>query len=474
MITSVYLSNQTVQIAMGEWSRGAEKIHKSFSVDIAEGSLLNGMIINEQDLQGQMEEIWEQYQLPKQDVELVINGSAFSNKLVTVPMIKEKKILEMLPMEFGDVERLEDVVCDYMVIEENKAEKKQELMAVVADKNYIRSYMELFSRMGIRVTGITAAYCSIIKLLMRELAADGTSGIILAMDGNSLTSMLWINGKYSYATRKRIFSQRGTEGFGLEVVRNISTIQQFYTSLKSEFPLTKVLTSGFSGEDLSVCRDSLVQSEMKLQIESLAYEYADQAFAAGNLIKRGRDVNFCRSIREEKKNSRKVNWKLLLVPGIALALCTAVSGTIGVLCLIKNKQVEELEAYLENPRNQEMQGEYLSVQAANDAVQQLISQEEQVQSMLDSYPFMDSEVADLIVSCSLEKMEVDVKEYHADEGQVVLEVYSPDVNSLNQYVDALESTGIFRGINYQGYAKAEETGMYVVNMSCYLLASAGR
>ncbi|NCB93734.1 MAG: hypothetical protein EOM40_14430 [Clostridia bacterium] len=331
MITSVYLSNQTVQIVQGERGKGEEKILRAFSVDIPEGSLLNGTIINEQELQSHLKEIWIKYELPKQDIELVVNGTVFGTKSISVPAVKEKKILEMLPMEFVDVERVEDAVYDYMLIEDKKKEKSQELLAVMADKKTIQSYIDLFAQIEVKLDLVSTTYCTVIKLLQHKLPADGNSYIVQLMDGNSIASMLWVDGKYTYTSRKRIFAQRGTEAFGMEVVRNVSQIQQFYASLKNDCPLQKILCCGFSDMDLVVCKDSLEQAEIDLSIGKLDYQYADQGFAVGNLMRAKRDVNFCRMIKSEKKTNKKIDVGYFIPPAIAFGICFAVSaGVMGL------------------------------------------------------------------------------------------------------------------------------------------------
>ena len=67
MITSIYLSNRNIQVTLGDRGKTGQ-VKKSFSVQILEGSLLNGMVTDEAELTRQLEEIWSKYQLPEKRI----------------------------------------------------------------------------------------------------------------------------------------------------------------------------------------------------------------------------------------------------------------------------------------------------------------------------------------------------------------------------------------------------------------------
>ena len=92
MVTSVFLSNNTVFIAGGAEGKNLPKHAESIIYRMPEGSLLNGMITNEQELTEQLRELWRKRALPKDHVRLVLESSHFSVKTLAVPKMKEKEV----------------------------------------------------------------------------------------------------------------------------------------------------------------------------------------------------------------------------------------------------------------------------------------------------------------------------------------------------------------------------------------------
>ena len=83
-----------------------------------------------------------------------------------------------------------------------------------------------------------------LRLLSQLKAYKDQTAIYLLFEENSVTSILYRDGVYHYSTRSRIFSERGTLDFGTEIVRNISGIQQFYSTQRDASPITDVYYAG--------------------------------------------------------------------------------------------------------------------------------------------------------------------------------------------------------------------------------------
>ena len=65
-----------------------------------------------------MRTIWGKYNLPRKDVHLVINSSQFTTKILELPKQSEKLLMQFISREFSDVERVEDPVYSYYLLDD--------------------------------------------------------------------------------------------------------------------------------------------------------------------------------------------------------------------------------------------------------------------------------------------------------------------------------------------------------------------
>ena len=74
MTTSIYLSNNTIQILTGEKGK-CSKVEHLYCFDLEEGNLMNGVITNENGLQQELLGLWKEHNLPVSKVSLVIDST---------------------------------------------------------------------------------------------------------------------------------------------------------------------------------------------------------------------------------------------------------------------------------------------------------------------------------------------------------------------------------------------------------------
>lgn len=267
MITSVYLSNNNVQILTGEKGKSSGKVEHLYHLALEEGNLMNGVITNEGGLESGLSGMWKEHNLPASKVSLVIDSTHFTTRLATLPTLSEKKMLEMIKREFSDMENLQDPLYDYMVLGYEKKTKMSRLLCAAAERSFVGSFVELFARMGVGVTSVKPALCSAVRLLGAHEIMEDSTCIILLLDGDNLVSTLMVGGQYVYSSRARLFGEHHTPEFAVEVARNVSGIMQFHTSEKLEHVITHVYLGGFSGEDEELSGESI--RGLGLEVERL-------------------------------------------------------------------------------------------------------------------------------------------------------------------------------------------------------------
>ena len=76
MVTSVYLSNNTVRVLEGTGGRSSLAVGRICELQLPEGCLINGVITNAQGLEAELKEFWAENKLSKKNIMLVKIGRA--------------------------------------------------------------------------------------------------------------------------------------------------------------------------------------------------------------------------------------------------------------------------------------------------------------------------------------------------------------------------------------------------------------
>ncbi len=487
MTTSVYLSNNTINAVVGT---GGKKIRvkRVCSVEIPEGSLINGIITNEADLSDQLKEFWEQNKLPKKGVALVINSSQLVLKSLTLPKAGDKKIREVLPMEFGDVSDQKDPILDYML--EGADKKTISVHAVMTDRSFVQGYLSLFKGLGVKVSSISVARTCRNKLLGTLRQVRDKVCVVHMIDGTSISSMLWVDGKSVYATQRRVFCEAGTMQFGMELARLVNNIQQFAITQQIHEKIEKVYLAGTQGNEFEIYREAMAEAGTEGTCELLQPEKhirmpkgMDQEFSRyvaelGNMIHVKQDINLV--VPAQKKVKKKEEgpriWKRYVIPPVILL---AVLGSAAAFLLLqerkKRAELKELRDYIEDPANIEQCNQADTVQGYIAELSGKIAQIQWVEGCILSFPYMNSSVVQELQNCAAaQAVELEIKSYDAGDGELSVDARAEEVTMINQFIDMLELSGIFDDIQYSGYTFDETELLYTINVNCYLSEQAGR
>ncbi len=487
MTTSVYLSNSTINAVVGTGGKRI-RVKRVCSVEIPEGSLINGIITNEADLSDQLKEFWEQNKLPKKDVALVINSSQLVLKTLTLPKAKDRKIRELLPMEFGDVTDQKDPILDYML--ESTDKNTVSVHAVMTDRSFIQGYLSLFKELGIKVSSVSVARTCRNKLLGTLKQVRGKVCVVHMIDGTSISSMLWVNGASVYATQRRVFCEAGTPQFGVELARLVNNIQQFAITQQIHEKIETVYLAGVQGEEFEIYRQAMAETGTEGTCEQLQpekhirmpkgmeQEYSRYIAELGNMIRVKQDINLVALARKKTKNKEsgpKV-WKRYVIPPlIFLLICGSAAGILLYQEYQKKKELRGIQDYINDPNNVALCDQADEIQRQIAEMSGKINQIRWVEGCVLSYPYMNSSVVmQLQGYAQAQAVELEIQSYSAESGNLSVNAKAENVTLINQFIDMLEASGIFDDVQYSGYTYDAKTLMYTINVSCYLSENAGR
>lgn len=494
---SVYLSNENMQIVEGNASGNMVTVDQVYNIRIPEGAMLNGAIISDYLFGEAIQNIWEKYSLPKSGIHLVVESTQFFTKVVTAPRQNEKKMLETVKKEFAEIEQQEKFLFDYRITEENKKTGLCQIVCSAAATDYIKSYVEFFQDKQIGIESIDVALNAQLKVYERIPDILSHTFILSILDGINLINTLIVEGKFMYTSRSRLFSDPGTEDFGIEVAKTISSIMQFHAAEKVEKEIESVFLGGFDEENYEICTS--VIRELGLMAERPEVKQAvrmpgkdkiysdyrlageepmaiDYLYAIGGLLSLKKDLNYYKRFQMLLKDSKTVAfpWKAFLPAGITVVAGLAAGGVLLGMNMMRNKEYAEVNGYVMDPSHIEKYQEVLDLQTEADLRQQSIETGKLAWEIKDSYPVADSLVRKQVQKCAGDKVSITVDSYNAQTGVYKFTAMAAQVTDIYDFISQLNETGQFADLEYSGYNYTEGTAQYDIHVSGYLSESAGK
>lgn len=244
MDISVYFSPGGIRIAMGSFSKGTIVLKRLITVPTERDAIIGGVITNDRALKKALAETWKHNMLPKKNIRLIVDGGAVLLKPMTVPLTNEKNLLSIIRGEFSDVENADDLLIDYAIDEPVLAEGGASVFAYAAGREFIGSYIELFSELKCKLRSINTAQNCCISFMKLTGAADGRTCMLACADGNVLLLLLFVNGRYSFSNRVRLFSESGTREYAEEICGAVSSMIQFNKAQRNGTELRDIYFCG--------------------------------------------------------------------------------------------------------------------------------------------------------------------------------------------------------------------------------------
>lgn len=481
MKTVVAFTNNKVQVICGDGTQSGVTVSRVLDVDFEMNCVLSGVITDPEVFAAGIRNAWQKYGLPKKGVVLSLDGNNIKTKKASVPKVNRDKTLDIAAMEFKEIEVFTNPIFSFVTLAEDQAAR--EIMAVGGEFEFVQSLVEVFSAQGIKVESVVSTRCAMIKLMGLLEFVRGKSCMIQTMDEETLTTVLVENGQFVNISTARVFSEHGSQAFGLEVARNVSQLSQFQSSQRSQNLASEVYMAGFRQEDLQVAKEQIELLAMQVSLFDpgqrlhMSEGITGRLFLhAGALVLGVNEGNLFVSYKEHLKNTKKRDKQLLKILPILIlvAIFTAVGSSMVIANQQKERQVMELTNFINDPANVAINKEYQEKLLESGALNARINVTDDIKKAIESYPLATSELNRVIVSCGSGIALVNVTNYSAETGYLHFNAIGADATKINEFVKALTETGIFYGVSYSGYNIIDDVGGYMVNVSCILSPEAGK
>lgn len=488
MMLTVYLSNHTLQVLLGTGG-GTPAVKSVYTLKTPEGSLINGIVTDEDAFCGSVSAFWRENRLPRRGVQLVVNSTQLLSRTVQAPFFRHSAgLTAFLAREFSQEMSGPDPVFGYWEIARDPRSKTSRLLVTMAQRGYLEGLVGLFGGMGIQLAGISSALSCALRLLEKLPQVQGKDPCVVQVaDGVSLQNILLTAGVYTHSTVARLYSDPGTEGYAREAAGQASGILQFAQSQKLP-AVRRLYLAGMLPEDETRTAQALRELADGLTVERLAaggalrMDAADERgfggilYAAGALTLTGVRTGLLQRMGEkpEKRRSRRAVMRLarpvLVLAAVLLAACGALWGR----SLWLGSRLAAARAFNTDPQVAAQCSEYDSLADENAALQAGVKELEDDAAFQDTYPEADSALQTAMRQAAQGMVEIVFSSYDAASGQLNLTTTAGDVAKINQYIAALRGEDVFQDVNYTGYAYDEAAGNWNVNVTCILSENAGK
>lgn len=483
MATILYLSNQLVQAVEAKEKNNKIKVQEIFQEQAPEGSIINGIITDEEAFSSWIKVFFSKNRLPKKEVMLVVSSTQFNHKVLELPGGKESEIRKMISREFSE-SRTQNTLFTYQTMDKEAAHKKIKILATAVEKEVLLSYIGFFRQAGIEIISVNSGVACMAELLMQAPEIQKKTCIIQVLDGQEMISMLFVKGIYYYAQRNRLFSLDRIEKLAEEMEAVTDRLLQFATSQQIKEPVEAWYICGKNQNEV---KDAFENGDYSKALKPRSFtgdgiisicknRKTEFIYPAGCLLQESRKRSLYKQLKQESKdNQRKRELFRLMLPGaVTLGVCLIITALMGNGYFLKSSELQKLERMMQEEETVRAHAGYELSTASIQAMEEKISTVELIWNQLMSYPTMNSSVEQVLKECGGSYAAVELTSFHRDSGVLTLNAWSKTALQVSQFIDRLQSQEIFESVEYSGYTYDEENGSYHIRVICCMAEGAGR
>ena len=480
MSVSVFLSNRSIQVVIGDGRSKRAKIERFFEDDVPEGTLLNGTIINEKALEDTIRGTWSRHNIKERNVDLVLNSPHLMARRIEMPCLTGQKATNYIMNEADekDIARFTDPVIGWYPLVKNK--KTQNVVSETAEKEFIETYVKIFGAVGIKLNSIHNGINLAVNMMQTQVGR-GTV-VYMILDGMTLTTMLFTGGAYFNNLSTRVYSQPGTIEFAGEIRNAVSAIRQFATAQHIEEQISDIYVAGLSVDEMTslvaemqgypladvikpiVCPPNVSMRSGREKFGSFIFSFAGLFDTVGGLT----------LLEALKKSSTKYETKKnvlkVIIPYIIVSLILLIASvSILVVMIGKSAKLAMLRVYNSDATVLAASAEYDGMVMEASMLGRAQGSADLLEEYIDSYPKPDSDVNEAISRAARdENVQVSYDSYSAATGVLNLMATGRTVERINKFIANLMALDIFENVDYTGYAFNEGDNTWSINVTCTL------
>lgn len=481
MSTIIYLSNQQVQIIIGTSGNKSISVKSMFQEEAPEGSIINGMIMDVELFTGFLKDLWTNKKLPTKDVSLVISTSKFIGKNLDIPKMNDKKMISFIDREYKDMGRDSQLTYSYIVLP-GSSKQNVRVYAEGIEPDFIKEYVDIFSSFGVKLKAVYSGEGSLINMVSKTIAKNCKTFVAVFADKITLTTVLWVNGEFSYYNTSRCFHAQGTIEHAEDMARTISQVSQFMQAHQMEHALERIVLAGLESTDLELYTEVIHDIGITAPVEVFKQSYIntisdihEYIHATSGLFSNTPYQNALLHLQSFKKKEDGEAKSYTALIGIGACLAAMIFIWIAFMLVRQQKQNEllTLQEYNSSPLVIGQTMEYDSLVNRNSFLRNQYNAVDGLNKNLLTYPRGNDIVINRILACSENYAELTFSSFNSEAGSISMVAKSTDVDKINQFIKKLMTDDIFKDVNYTGYAFNEQDQLWDIHVTCILNESVG-
>ena len=478
----VFLSNTNIQIASGSAAGDGVRISKLISSPLPEGAVLNGVVMDQDRLIEAIKLAWQANKLPKSEVTLIINSPQLRANRVDAPILADKKTTEFIERETRDSEygRFQNPITGWYVVGKDAKAKTQKVVYETSEIDFVNKYVDIFGKAGLKLKTIHNGVQLATEYFTKQAA--GKTVLYMILDGKSLVTIFFAEGKYYYDSTSRVFAQPGTPEFAREIYASVSSIRQFISAQHLTETVKDILFCGLAYSHVNQLANdilnldstvdiSIAQPPQGTSVGSDQSQFPFFVYPIAGLRRIDERMPILKNTKQASKKAKEKSFMANLILPFTLILA-AVLIAYGVCFAVKMKKQSELDDVEKYINNQSVIDQVAEYDAMYDNMAEMGRIQGGVDILMDdlnSYPVPDSSINKSILEAAKKHdVNVDFNSYSASTGVFSITASSPEVEDINQFIADLMAMDIFENVNYTGYSLSSDGKSWQINVVCTL------
>jgi hypothetical protein len=478
----VFLSNTNIQIASGSAAGDGVRISKLISSPLPEGAVLNGVVMDQDRLIEAIKLAWQANKLPKSEVTLIINSPQLRANRVDAPILADKKTTEFIERETRDSEygRFQNPITGWYVVGKDAKAKTQKVVYETAEIDFVNKYVDIFGKAGLKLKTIHNGVQLATEYFTKQAA--GKTVLYMILDGKSLVTIFFAEGKYYYDSTSRVFAQPGTPEFAREIYASVSSIRQFISAQHLTETVKDILFCGLAYSHVNQLANdilnldstvdiSIAQPPQGTSVGSDQSQFPFFVYPIAGLRRIDERMPILKNTKQASKKAKEKSFMANLILPFSLILAAALIayGVCFAVKLKKQAELDDVEKYINNQSVIDQVTEYDAMYDNMAEMGRIQGGVDILMDDLDSYPVPDSSINKSILEAAKKHdVNVDFNSYSASTGVFSITASSPEVEDINQFIADLMAMDIFENVNYTGYSLSSDGKSWQINVVCTL------
>ncbi|MDR1183555.1 MAG: pilus assembly protein PilM [Coriobacteriales bacterium] len=250
MSVSLYCSPTQLLLLVGTASGQRATVDEFQVIPLPEQSMINGVITNKDAMARFFQAVSQQFGPYGQDAVLVLESNNIRTKIMTLPRVRERKLLDFVRQDFGEISEEGGDVFDFTVLGPNHAEGGIEVLGIAAGKLLLQNYIDVLQGAGFKLKRIDVGSNALRKIARFIPQLQSSNSVLVHIDDMSLAITLFEQGNYRISQRYRLLNPPNTEERQREVSSNISSMVQFQKSQRRDITINAIYVLGMPSPSL--------------------------------------------------------------------------------------------------------------------------------------------------------------------------------------------------------------------------------